>query len=254
MIRQCRGEVRARVTALAVVVAAVAVGAFCVAGLAASSVAHAQASGAGAADKPAELQITGAPMPMRVLVQSPAETATELQTICLFAATPENTLHGSLVELNEKLKGLLEKIRKPGLFRGDLGETLVLTAPAGGSAGRFGAKRLLLIGLGDSATFTPERMEFVGATFYREAARLGVTDPYFAPTILDGGVTKFATGDVAENFVAGFLRAARTEKLLQDAGAAQKPLVRSLTFLAGAAHAADTQHGIQRGLGRTGAE
>jgi hypothetical protein len=38
----------------------------------------------------------------------PAETTTELQVICLFRSSPENTLHGSLLELNEKLKGLLD--------------------------------------------------------------------------------------------------------------------------------------------------
>src|SRR5580658_9491322 len=95
--------------------------------------------------KPAELQVANAPIPTRVLVQSPDETNTDLQIICLFESMPENTLHGSLVRTNEKLQGLLDKIRKPGLFRGELGETILIVPPAGS----LGARKLLIIGLGD---------------------------------------------------------------------------------------------------------
>ncbi len=202
------------------------------------------AQSAATQSKLAVLQVSGAFIPTRVLVQSPVETITELQIICLFESAPENTLHGSLLEANEKLKGLLDQIRKPTLFRGDLGETMVLEPPAG----TLGARRLLIIGLGDSQTFTSQRMEFIGAIAYRESTRLGVAHPYFAPTILDGGVTKFTTGQVGEDFIAGLLRAARSELILKNAGASPGPIVQDLTFLAGAAHAADTQQGIERGF------
>jgi hypothetical protein len=183
-------------------------------------------------------------LPVHVLVQSPADTTTDLQIICLFASTPQNTLHGSLVETNSKLHGLLDQIRKPGLFAGELGETLLLTPPPG----TLGAKKLLLIGLGDSATFTPQRMEFVGKVALREANRIGVAHPYFAPTILDGGVAGFATGEVAEQVVRGFREALATHALVEGAGAAAPRIVQDMTFLAGAAHAADTQQGIDRAL------
>ena len=107
--------------------------------------------------------------------------------ICLFRSSPLNTLHGSLAEMNEKLKGLLDRVRKPDLFRGELGETLLLAPPAGS----LGAGKLLIIGLGDSQTFSSKRMQMVGEILYAEAARLGVAHPFFAPTILDGGVSKF---------------------------------------------------------------
>jgi len=194
--------------------------------------------------KPTTLEVPNAPVPTRILVQSPAETDTELQIICLFESTPQNTLHGSLVEANEKLKGLLDKIRKPALFRGELGETIVIVPPVGS----LGARKLLIIGLGDSQNVTLERMELVGSIVYRESNRLGVAHPFFAPTILDGGVTKFNTGDVAERFYAGFLRAVRLDKLLKDDGAAPAPAVQDLTFLAGATHSADTQHGFERAI------
>jgi len=176
-----------------------------------------------------------------VLVKSPAETETELQVICLFRSGPENMLHGSLVETNEKLHGLLDRIRKPGLFDGDLGETILLTTPVG----TLKAKRLLMVGLGDSAGFTPERMYLVGKIAYHEASRLGIAHPFFAPTILDGGVTRFTTGEVAVQVVRG-MRAAQAA--LQASGAAGASNVEDVTFLAGPAHAADTQKGIDEAL------
>jgi hypothetical protein len=50
----------------------------------------------------------------------------------------------------------------------------------------------------------------------------------------------------------GFLRAARTEKILQGVGASRGKLVQDLTYLAGPAHATDTKQGIQRALADTG--
>jgi hypothetical protein len=184
-------------------------------------------------------------LPVKVLMQSPADTQTDLQIICLFRSSPENTLHGSLMETNEKLHGLLDQIRKPDRFGGDLGETMLLTPPEG----TLGAKRLLIIGLGDSATFTPDRMEFVGKIALREANRAGVAHPFFAPTILDGGVTKFATGEVSEQVVRGFREALATHALVEAAGAAKPRIVEDVTFLAGLKFASDTQAGIDRGLG-----
>jgi len=194
------------------------------------------------ASNPKEISIHGAPIPVRVLIQSPADTVTELQIICLFESSPENTLHGSLVELNQKLHGLLDQIRKATLFRGEFGETLLLSP----SPGSLGAKKLLIVGLGDSWQFAPSRMELVGAIVYRESNRLGIADPIFAATVLDGGVTKFSTGDTAENFVRGFLRGMSTEKALGNQRAFQKDAPRSITVLAGPTHALETQQGIEK--------
>lgn len=193
--------------------------------------------------QPVRIDIANAPIAMQILVESPADTRTDLQAICLFRSSPMNTLHGSLVEMNEKLKGLLDR-RKPELFGGELGETLVLTPPEGS----LGARRLLIVGLGDSQTFSPQRMQLVGEILYTEASRLGVAHPYFAPTILDGGVTKFATGQVAEQVVSGFLRGAATGKILRDANALASQPVTALTFLAGAVHASDTREGIEKAI------
>ena len=205
--------------------------------------AFAQAATPASPPKPVEIAIKGGPIPMRILVQSPADTETDLQIICLFRSDDSNTLHGSLIETNEKLKGLLDKIRKPSLFRGELGETLMLQPVRS-----LTAKRVLIIGLGDSQTFTPERMELVGAIAYREASRLGVAHPFFAPTILDGGVTRFTTGQVSEQVIGGFFRAANTEKLLNSEGKGPQPVIQDLTYLAGPQYSSSTQEGIEKGI------
>ena len=193
--------------------------------------------GAGAAPVPA---VRSVPV-VKVLVQSPADTVTDLQVFCLFRSSAENTLHGSLVEIDEKLHGLLGQIRKPELFGGEFGETMVLTPPPG----TLGAKRVLIIGLGDSAGFTPARMYLVGKIAWREANRLGVAHPFFAPAVLDGGVTGFSTDAVAEQVVRGL-----RDAMAGEAGVGGASVVVDFTFLAGAAHAGDTQNGINRAVGR----
>ena len=77
---------------------------------------------------------------------------------------------------------------------------------------------------------------------------MGVAHPFFAPTILDGGVNKFATGQVAEQVIGGFLRAAATDKVLRDAKAAGGQGVAGLTFLAGPQNVASTNDGIQKAI------
>jgi hypothetical protein len=181
-----------------------------------------------------------------VLAQSPAETKTDLQIFCLFRSEPQNQLHGSLREIDEKLHGLLTQLRATGLFGGELGETILLTPPPGTIA----AKKVLVIGLGDSSTFAPERMYLVGKIALREADRLGVSHPFFAPTVLDGGVTGFATGVVAYQVVRGLRDGLASEAVLYQKGAGAAPSVVGFTYLAGAAHTMDTQKGIDQAMGR----
>jgi hypothetical protein len=194
--------------------------------------------------QPASVEVGGGPLPIRILAQSPADTNTELQAICLFRSVPGNALHGSLTEANDKLNGLFDRVRKQELFRGELGETLLITPPAGS----LGAKKLLIIGLGDSQDFTPARMQLAGEILYTESARLSVAEPFFAPTILDGGVNKFATGEVAEQVIRGFLRAAAIDKVLREAKASGGGVVARLTYLAGVKNVDSTRSGIERVL------
>ncbi len=197
-----------------------------------------------AAAQPAPIDVPKSPIPIQILAQSPADTRTDLQVICLFRSAPANALHGSLEEMNSKLAGLLDRIRKQDLFRGELGETLLI-APSPRS---LEAKKLLIIGLGDSETFAPERLQLVGEIIYSEAGRLGVAHPFFAPTILDGGVSKFTTGQVSEQVISGFLRAAAINSELEASHASPGPRVSALTFLAGAKNVASTREGIERAI------
>lgn len=192
----------------------------------------------------ASIDIKGAPIPLRILAQSPADTSTDLQVICLFRSSPVNALHGSLTEMNEKLKGLLDRIRKPELFRGELGETLLIAPPKD----TLGASKLLIVGLGDSQSFSPQRMQLVGEILYSEARQIGVAHPFFAPTILDGGVAKFTTGEVAEQVIAGFLRAVVTDEVLREANASAGQGVAALTFLAGPKNVSSTREGIEKAI------
>jgi hypothetical protein len=91
-------------------------------------------------------------------------------------------------------------------------------------------------------------MELVGAVLFREANHLSVAHPFFAPTILDGGVSKFRMGDVGEQVVLGFLRGWQTEKVLKLAHGGPAQGVHNLIFLAGASHATDTREGIERAI------
>jgi Cytosol aminopeptidase family, N-terminal domain len=204
---------------------------------------HAQTPPGPATAKIAESQVLAVPnasFPVNVVVESPALTKTDLQAICLFQSDPANLLKGSLAEIDQHLGGLLTRLRKDSLFRGTLGETLLIVP----KAGTIPARRLLLIGLGDRESFTPDREQLVGFIFFEEAERLGTSHPYFAPTVLDGGKTGVDTGDVAREFLSGFLRAKADQNLLQHAGVAAGTSPRSLTFLAGAAHAAGTRDGL----------
>jgi hypothetical protein len=193
------------------------------------------------------LTVPHAAFPIDVLVKSPAATQTDLQVICLFQAEPGHTFHGSLTEIDEKLGGLLSQVHQSNLFSGALGETLLI-AP---KPGTIPARRLLLIGLGDMETFSAQREQQVGFIFFTEAERLGVSHPYFAPTVLDGGKAGTDTGDVAQQFLIGFLRAKAIQDLLKNAGVAGGTSPRSLTFLAGPTHAANTRDGLARAFTTT---
>jgi len=186
------------------------------------------------------LSIPNAKLPVDVLVQGPTEAPGDLQVICLFASVPENKLLASLATMDQQLGGLLSTVRTPALFRGDLGETMLLTPKPGVIA----AKRLLIVGLGDRTTFNATREELVGEIVYAESEHLGVAAPTFAPTVIDGGFTGTDTGTIGAEFITGFLRGRAVTAALHTGNAGPAPIVTHLTFLAGAAHAVDTQKGM----------
>jgi hypothetical protein len=125
--------------------------------------------------------------------------------------------------------------------RGMLGETLVITPPPGG----LGARRLLLIGLGDSQDFAhgSRRRD---SLCRGQPSRRGPS--VLRPTILDGGVTRFTTGGGCVTDC----RRLPARRGLPDEKAAAGQVVASLTYLAGASNVASTRAGIERAVaGRT---
>jgi hypothetical protein len=183
-------------------------------------------------------------LPVSVVSQGPSDSDTDLLVFCLFRSSPRNKLSASLVETDNKLHGLLTAVRRPGLFNGELGETIVLT-PAQGT---MKPRKVLIIGLGDSQTFTPARMYLVGKIALLEADRLGVAHPFFAASILDGGVTKFTTGEVATYVVGGFRDALALEQTLHARGDAGPPVVEDFTYLAGPKNVSSTRAGIAQAM------
>jgi hypothetical protein len=186
------------------------------------------------------LAIPNSKLPVDVLVQGPTEAPGDLQVICLFSSVPENKLLASLATMDQQLGGLLTTVRTTALFRGDLGETMLLTPKPGVIA----ARHLLIVGLGDRTTFTAAREELIGEIVYAESERLGVAAPTFAPTVIDGGFTGTDTGTIGAEFITGFLRGRAVAAALHAGNTGPAPIVTRLTFLAGAAHALDTQKGM----------
>jgi Cytosol aminopeptidase family, N-terminal domain len=119
---------------------------------------------------------------VKVRTQAPYDSEILLQVVCYFKhrESGDKTL-GAAVELNEKLRGVIASLSNRGEFAGDELETLLLTPPQG----TIKPKLLLLIGLGDEASLSLDRMERVGRVAVREAAKLGITRMAFAPLIRD---------------------------------------------------------------------
>src|SRR5678815_3042696 len=107
-----------------------------------------------------------------------------------------------MVHLDNAFNGLITDIRKTGRFTGHAYETLLLTPPGG----MINAEKLLLIGLGDRAAFSPDIMTVVSCVAMREALRLGVNSYSFAADIKDAGVQS-PTATVSAHVVRGALHA-----------------------------------------------
>src|SRR5262245_25976945 len=156
---------------------------------------------------------------VKVRMEGPYTADVPLQVVCYFKYTTEGVkrMSGAPVELDKNLGGIIASLRERGEFTGDDLETILITPPAGS----IKAKALLLIGLGDEMTLSLEKMERVGRTAVREAARLGIGKVAFAPLIRDQGNSKLPTGQVGTAVLRGVLLAYDTEKRLQKEGLAR---------------------------------
>jgi hypothetical protein len=171
------------------------------------------------------------------MVQSPSTEVTPLQFICVFeyqegdiyTAPPAlpATANG-LVHIDKQLNGLFTDLRKSGKFSGHALETLLITP----QKGMIGAKRLMLVGLGDRSKFTPDIMIEVGKLEIREALRLGVTSYAHASDLKDGGLDS-PTALIINNVLKGTMDGYETALYLESKKAAQLKPVLKITMLAG---------------------
>jgi hypothetical protein len=170
---------------------------------------------------PVKEEVVNAPnkVAIKVRMEGPYTADVPLQVVSYFKYTPEGAkrMTGAPVELDKHLGGVIASLRERGEFVGEDLETILITPPEGS----IKAKALLLVGLGDEATLSLDKMERVGRVAAREAARLGINKVAFAPLIRDQGNSKFPTGQIAASVLRGMLLAYDTEKRLQKEGLAK---------------------------------
>jgi hypothetical protein len=119
--------------------------------------------------------------------------------------------------------------------------------------GSIKARALLLVGLGEEASLSLERLERVGRVALREASRLGVRRVAFAPLIRDQGNSKFGAGDVEAAVVRGMLLAYDTERRLQEEHLARGWTLDAWEVEAGPAYFDDTVVGVKRAIAEAAA-
>lgn len=155
-----------------------------------------------------------APNGMKITVKmvGPYAADADLQIICLFKHKPEgDTYQDSMQVLDEKLGGLLSRLRNSGDFIGELGETLLFSPPPGS----IPARQLLAVGLGDEASLSSESLRIAARVALREAVRLKVKQVYFAPTLRDQGNSTLGVEKVDSSVVEQVVRAYDSERRLQ---------------------------------------
>jgi hypothetical protein len=160
----------------------------------------------------------------------PVTQTTDLQIICLLKHNPAGDQYiEAMQDFNDKLGGLLSSLRERGEFVGEPGETLVFTPPAGSIT----PKQVLLIGVGEEAALTVDRLRLAGTIAAREAVRLGTAHVSFAPTLRDQGSHRIDVGEgdaaVAENFLLAY----DTELRLQEQSLASGAKIHDFVIEAG---------------------
>ena len=193
---------------------------------------------------PAETKIEGLDhFPIIVRMQGPYDADVPLQIVCYFEKTPTSDakLFGAPVELDQRLGGVIASLRDRGEFKGDSFETMLIE-PLDGS---IKPKRLLLIGLGNEAQLSLERMEAVGRTALREAVRIKANQVAFAPLIKDAGNDQLSAGDVENAVIRGMILAYDTEQRLQAQGLASMFRLNAWIVEAGPTYYDETVAGVK---------
>jgi hypothetical protein len=162
----------------------------------------------------------------------------------MFAREAGPALVGGLRHLDAALGGALLRLRSDGAFRGDEMETLLLSP----LPQPIRAKALLVIGLGDPATWHPQIMERATRCAVSEAIRLGFSRAGIAPGLLDSGLDPAVIAGGSDAMLAGVVGAIDAAHRLEDACLAAALSLARWTFGAGASHAEATADQFRDGL------
>jgi hypothetical protein len=179
----------------------------------------------------------------RAAAVSPARMNTQLQIVCFFDHTQNETLGGGTAELDERFNGLIEMIRIEDDFRGDFLETLLLTP-----SDQILAKNLLLVGLGKPEEMRIDRVFRLGSVVIREALKLGVESVSVAPDLQDAGYTELDVRPISVSITAGMVSAILSAQKLKNLGLLKSSSVSEVTLLAGKAHIDDAEAGMKKVL------
>ncbi|WP_327128811.1 M17 family peptidase N-terminal domain-containing protein [Streptomyces sp. NBC_01727] len=174
-------------------------------------------------------------LPITVKEIGPTQAMVDLQVVTLFNQASKQAFSESMVELNDSLGGFVSAVRDSGQFQANALETLLITPPPGS----IGARRLLIVGLGDSSQASLDLMKKVGAVVAREAVRERATSVAFAPTLRDQSFNKLDTGEVGAAVVEGAIPAYDTELRLQQQALDGCFAIKHLYYEAGAAYYSD---------------
>lgn len=200
-----------------------------------------------AQEKPKLVKSWDAPNGMKLTLEAtkPQDLESDLQVMCYFQHDPKgDVLISVIVDFDKSLGNPIKNLRDRGLFVGELGESLVLTPPAG----VMKPKQVLLVGYGPRDKFELSAFSRVGTTAVRNAVKLGARKVAFAPAVKDQGFDKFGVDDVEQENVQGIILAYDTEKRLQKAGLAKEFSIDEFVIEAGPEYFEKTVKGVEKGL------
>jgi hypothetical protein len=158
--------------------------------------------------------------------------ATDLQIICVLKHDPAGDKYiDAMKDLDARLGGVISSLRQRGEFVGEVGETLLITPPDG----VIGAKRVLMIGVGEERMLTLDSLRLAATISIRETLRIGVEHVSFAATLRDQGSTRIDVGDADAAFAKQIILAYDTAKRMQAQGLSPKADIPDFTIEAGPA-------------------
>jgi hypothetical protein len=169
---------------------------------------------------------------VQVAAIGPVDAAVDLTIACMFQHELHGAITGGLLLLDQALGGTLSSLRREGIFGGRAEETLLLTKlPTS-----LRSQQLLIEGLGDPETFTPDILEHAVSSAVQQALRMGVRSAAFSPNLLDGGMESSGLTGIEDAMIRGLQLGLRAERRLIDMNYRPAPSLKTWLFEAGAAH------------------